>query len=210
LGRSVWGGFFYGKFREAANKENSYMSVQLQKRLFTVKEYHLMTEAGILSEGDRVELIEGEIVKMAAIGTRHASSVKRLIAVFSDLERRRAIIGAQDPIQLTERTEPQPDVVLLEPRADYYATAHPVPSEVLLLVEVSDSTVDYDRDVKVSIYARSLIQEVWLVDLVENCLEVYRQPGPNGYSLMLKFWRGQQVAPLAFPDLEVSVDFILG
>ncbi len=114
------------------------------------------------------------------------------------------------PIQLTERTEPQPDVVLLEPRADYYATAHPVPSEVLLLVEVSDSTVDYDRDVKISIYARSLIQEVWLVDLVENCLEVYRQPGPNGYSLMLKFWRGQQVAPLAFPDLEVSVDFILG
>ncbi|MGB7890584.1 MAG: Uma2 family endonuclease, partial [Microcoleus sp.] len=99
------------------------MSVQLQKRLFTVKEYHLMTEVGILSEGDRVELIEGEIVTMAAIGTRHASSVKRLIAVFSDLERRRAIIGAQDPIQLTERTEPQPDVVLLQPRADYYATA---------------------------------------------------------------------------------------
>jgi len=186
------------------------MSVQLQKRLFTVKEYHLMTEVGILSEGDRVELIEGEIVKMAAIGTRHASSVKRLIAVFSDLERRRAIIGAQDPIQLTERTEPQPDVVLLEPRADYYATAHPVPSEVLLLVEVSDSTVDYYRDVKVSIYARSLIQEVWLVDLVKNCLEVYRQPGPNGYSLIIKFWRGQQVASLAFPDLEVSVDFILG
>ena len=80
----------------------------------------------------------------------------------------------------------------------------------MLLVEVSDSTVDYDRDVKVSIYARSLIQEVWLVDLVENCLEVYRQPGPNGYSLMLKFWRGQQVAPLAFPEFVVSVDFILG
>jgi Uma2 family endonuclease len=77
-------------------------------------------------------------------------------------------------------------------------------------VEVSDSTVDYDRDVKVSIYARSLIQEVWLVDLVKNCLEVYRQPGPNGYSLIIKFWRGQQVASLAFPDLEVSVDFILG
>ncbi|MEG4816771.1 Uma2 family endonuclease [Microcoleus sp. K5-D4] len=186
------------------------MSVQLQKRLFTVKEYHLMTEAGILSEGDRVELIEGEIVKMAAIGTRHASSVKRLTRRFSLIPEDRATLGVQDPIQLTERTEPQPDVVLLQPRADYYATAHPVPSEVLLLVEVSDSTVDYDRDVKVSIYARSLIQEVWLVDLVENCLEVYRQPGPKGYSLMLKFWRGQQVAPLAFPELEVSVDFILG
>ena len=99
---------------------------------------------------------------------------------------------------------------MLEPRADYYATAHPIPSEVLLLVEVSDNTVNYDRNIKVPIYARSGIQEVWLVDLVENCLEVYRQSSPNGYSLMLKFWRGQQVAPLAFPDLEVSVDFILG
>ncbi|MGB7893324.1 MAG: Uma2 family endonuclease, partial [Microcoleus sp.] len=159
---------------------------------------------------DRVELIEGEIVKMAAIGTRHASSVKRLTRRLGLVPEDRATLGVQDPIQLTERTEPQPDVVLLVPRADYYATAHPVPSEVLLLVEVSDSTVDYDRDVKVSIYARSLIQEVWLVDLVENCLEVYRHQGPNGYSLMLKFWRGQQVASLAFPDLEVSVDFILG
>ena len=186
------------------------MSVQTQRRLFTVQEYHLMSEAGVFANNERVELIEGEIIQMAAIGTRHASSVKRLIAVFSDLERRKAIIGAQDPIQLTERTEPQPDVVLLRPRADYYATAHPVPSEVLLLVEVADSTVDNDRNIKVPIYARSLIQEVWLVDLVENCLEVYRQPGPNGYSLMLKFWRGQQVAPLAFPDFEVSVDFILG
>ncbi|MEG4121205.1 Uma2 family endonuclease [Microcoleus sp. N9_B4] len=186
------------------------MSVQLQKMLFTVKEYHLMTEVGILSEGDRVELIEGEIVKMAAIGTRHASCVRRLIRSFSVIPQNLAILGVQDPIQLTERTEPQPDVVLLQSRADYYATAHPVPSEVLLLVEVSDSTVDYDRDVKVSIYARSLIQEVWLVDLVENCLEVYRQPGPNGYGLMLKFWRGQQVAPLAFPEFVVSVDFILG
>ena len=186
------------------------MSVQIQRRLFTVQEYHLMGEAGILGEDDWVELIEGEIVQMAAIGTRHASSVKRLIAVFSDLDRRKAIMGAQDPIQLTERTEPQPDVVLLQPRADYYATAHPVPSEVLLLVEVADSTVDNDRNIKVPIYARSGIQEVWLVDLVENCLEVYRQPGPNGYSLMLKFWRGQQVAPLAFPEFEVSVDFILG
>jgi len=186
------------------------MSVQTQRRLFTVKEYHLMNEAGVFGEDDRVELIEGEIIQMAAIGTRHASCVKRLLRQFNIIPDEQAIIGVQDPIQLTERTEPQPDFVLLEPRADYYVTAHPIPSQVLLLIEVSDSTVDYDRDIKVPIYARSLIKEVWLVDLVENCLEVYRQPGPNGYSLMLKFWRGEQVAPLAFPDLEVSVDFILG
>ena len=186
------------------------MSVQTQRWLFTVQEYHLMNEAGVFGEDDRVELIEGEIIQMAAIGTRHASCVKRLIRQFRQIPEESAILGVQDPIQLTERTEPQPDVVLLELRADYYATAHPIPSEVLLLVEVSDSTVDFDRDIKVPIYARSGIQEVWLVDLVENCLEVYRQPGPNGYSLMLKFWRGQQVAPLAFPEFEVSIDFILG
>ena len=186
------------------------MSVQIKRRLFTVQEYHLMSEAGVFDEDDRVELIEGEIIVMAAIGTRHASCVKRLVRRLSAIPEELAILGVQDPIQLSERTEPQPDVVLLQPHSDYYATAHPIPSEVLLLVEVSDSTVDFDRDVKVPNYARSLIQEVWLVDLVENCLEVYRQPGPNGYSLMLKFWRGQQVAPLAFPELEVSVDFILG
>jgi Uma2 family endonuclease len=99
---------------------------------------------------------------------------------------------------------------LLQPRADYYATAHPVPSEVLLLVEVSDSTVGFDRDVKVPNYARSGIQEVWLWDLEVNCLEVYRCPTVNGYTSMQKFERGEMVAPLAFPEFEVSVDFILG
>jgi Uma2 family endonuclease len=186
------------------------MSVQLQKRLFTVREYHLMGEAGIFGEDDRVELIEGEIIVMAAIGTRHASCVKRLVAEFSELDRKLTILGVQDPIQLTERTEPQPDVVLLQFRADYYSTAHPRPDEVLLLVEVSDSTLDFDRDVKVPNYALSGIQEVWLWDLEENCLEVYRNPTGNGYALMQRFWRGQQVSPLAFPELTVNVDLILG
>jgi Uma2 family endonuclease len=186
------------------------MSVQIQRRLFTVQEYHLMGEAGILSEDDRVELIEGEIVQMAAIGTRHATCVRRLIRQFRQLPESSAILDVQNPIQLTERTEPQPDVVLLQPRADYYATAHPIPSEVLLLVEVSDSTVDFDRDVKVPNYARSGIQEVWLWDLEVNCLEVYRDPTANGYTSIQKFERGEIVSPLAFPEFEVSVDFILG
>jgi Uma2 family endonuclease len=186
------------------------MSVQMQRRLFTVQEYHLMGEAGILGEDDRVELIEGEIVQMAAIGTRHASCVKRLNRRFSVIPEDSAILGIQDPIQLTERTEPQPDVVLLQPRADYYETAHPIPSEVLLLVEVSDRTIDFDRDVKVPNYARSGIQEVWLWDLEVNCLEVYRCPTANGYTSMQKFERGEIVTPLAFPEFEVSVDFILG
>lgn len=186
------------------------MSVQLQRRLFTVKEYHLMSETGILSETDRVELIEGEIIQMAAIGTRHATAVRRLNRLFHRLPEDTVIVDVQNPIQLSERTEPQPDLVLLRFRDDDYETAHPVPSEVLLLVEVADSTVDNDRDVKIPIYARSHIQEVWLVNLVENCLKVYRQPTPNGYSLILKLYAGQEVAPIAFPDFTVSVDWIFG
>jgi len=186
------------------------MSVQTQKRLFTVQEYHLMSEAGVFANHERVELIEGEIIQMAAIGTRHASCVKRLNRRFSVIPEEIAILGVQDPIQLTERTEPQPDVVLLQPRADYYETAHPIPSEVLLLVEVSDSTVNFDRDVKVPNYARSGIQEVWLWDLEANCLEVYREPTANGYTSIQKFERGEIVSPLAFPDFQVSVNLILG
>ena len=186
------------------------MSVQTQKRLFTVQEYHLMSEAGVFANHERVELIEGEIIQMAAIGTRHASCVKRLNRRFSVIPEEIAILGVQDPIQLTERTEPQPDVVLLQPRADYYETAHPIPSEVLLLVEVSDSTVNFDRDVKVPNYARSGIQEVWLWDLEANCLEVYREPTANGYTSIEKFERGEIVSPLAFPDFQVSVNLILG
>ncbi|MEZ2234842.1 MULTISPECIES: Uma2 family endonuclease [unclassified Microcoleus] len=185
------------------------MSVQTQKWLFTVQEYHLMSDAGVFAN-ERVELIEGEIIQMAAIGTRHASSVKRLTRCFSLIPEELATLGVQDPIQLTEKTEPQPDVVLLQPRADYYATAHPVPSEVLLLVEVADSTVDNDRNIKVPIYARSGIQEVWLWDLEVNCLEVYRNPTANGYTSIQKFERGEMVSPLAFPEFEVSVNFILG
>lgn len=186
------------------------MAVQLLKRLFTVEEYHLIGKAGILSKDDRIELIEGELLQMAAIGTRHASSVRRLARLCSQIPENFAIFDVQNPVQLSERTEPQPDVILLKTRADYYSTAHPTPSEVLLLIEVADSSIDYDKDVKIPIYARSGIQEVWIVNLPENCLEVYRQPTTNGYSLTLRFWRGEEVSPLTFPELKVSVDFVLG
>ncbi|TAF37042.1 MAG: Uma2 family endonuclease [Oscillatoriales cyanobacterium] len=160
------------------------MAVQLLKRLFTVEEYHLMGKAGILSEGDRVELIEGELVEMAAIGTRHASSVRRLARLCSQIPENLATFDVQNPVQLSDRT--------------------------LLLIEVADTSIDYDRDVKLPIYARSQIQEVWIVNLQENCLEVYRQPTVNGYSLMLRFWRGDRVSPLAFPEFVVSVDLAIG
>lgn len=186
------------------------MSVQLLRHKFTVPEYHLMIDAGILGKDDRVELIEGEIIQMAAIGKRHATSVRRLIRVFRRLPEDRVTLDVQDPIELTPRTEPQPDVVLLRFREDYYATAHPTPADVLLLVEVADSSIDYDRQVKTPIYARSNIAEVWIVDLIQDCLIVYREPSPDGYGFQQDFDRGQSVTPLAFPEFEVSIDFILG
>ena len=185
------------------------MSVQTQRRLFTVQDYHLMSEAGVFRDNERVELIEGEIIQMAAIGKRHAARVDRLTEFFGDRVRTRAIIRVQNPISLDDNSEPQPDIALVQRRADFYEESLPNSEDVLLLVEVADSTVNYDRDVKLPNYARSGIREVWLWDLEANCLEVYRNPTANGYTSMQKFERGEQVAPLAFPEFAVSIDLIL-
>ncbi|MCC3409436.1 MAG: Uma2 family endonuclease [Microcoleus sp. PH2017_10_PVI_O_A] len=186
------------------------MSVEMKRRLFTVQEYHLMSEAGVFSDRERVELIEGEIIQMAAIGKRHAARVDRLARMFSRIPESLVIFRVQNPICLNDNSEPQPDIALVQPRADFYEESLPNSEDVLLLVEVADSTVNYDRDVKVPNYARSGIQEVWLWDLEANCLEVYRNPTANGYSLIQNFERGQEFSPLAFPDFAVSVDLILG
>jgi Uma2 family endonuclease len=186
------------------------MSVQMQKRLFTVQEYHLMIEAGVFGNNDRVELIEGEIIEMAAIGKRHAARVDRLADFFYERVRRRAIIRVQNPICLDDKSEPQPDIALVQPRADFYEESLPNSENILLLVEVADSTIDYDRDVKVPKYARSGIQEVWLWDLEDNCLEVYRFPAGNGYSFRQRFEGKEIFSSLAFPDFNVSVDWTLG
>ncbi|WP_341737003.1 Uma2 family endonuclease [Microcoleus sp. CAWBG640] len=185
------------------------MSVQIQRRLFTVQEYHMMSEAGVFAHNERVELIEGEIIQMAAIGKRHAARVDRLADLFYDKVRTSAIVRVQNPICLNDKSEPQPDIALVQRRADFYEASLPNSQDILLLVEVADSTVNYDRDVKVPNYARSGIQEVWLWDLEANCLEVYRNPTATGYTLMQKFEQGEIVSPLAFPDFEVSVDLIL-
>ena len=185
------------------------MSVQMQRRLFTVQEYHLMSEAGVFANNERVELIEGEIIQMAAIGKRHAARVDRLARLFSQISESLVIFRVQNPICLDDKSEPQPDIALVQRRADFYEESLPNSQDILLLVEVADSTVNYDRDVKVPNYARSGIREVWLWDLEVNCLEVYRNPTANGYTLMQKFERGEVVSPLAFPDFEVSVDLIL-
>ena len=186
------------------------MAVQLLKRLFTVAEYYRMAEAGILGEDDRVELIEGEIVEMSPIGSRHAACVMRLTELFSQQVGERAHVNVQNPIRLGEHSEPQPDLALLRRRPDFYATSHPGPSDVLLVVEVAETSADYDREVKLPLYARAGIGEVWLVALAEEGIEVYRQPSPQGYQEVQRLRRGQRVVAQAFPDLELAVGDVLG
>jgi len=184
--------------------------MQVLKRRFTVEEYHQMAQAGILSEDDRVELIEGEIVEMTPISSRHAACVKRLNRLFSQRVGERALVGVQDPIRLSEHSEPQPDLALLRPRPDFYTATHPGPQDVLLVVEVAETSADYDREVKLPLYARSEITEAWLVDLEAGVVEIQHKPSSQGYKEVRKYQRGERLASQAVPDLELTVDEVLG
>lgn len=178
-------------------------------RLFTVDEYHRMAEVGILTEDDRVELIEGEIVEMSPIGSRHVACVNRLTRLFTQEGGEGAIVSVQNPIRLSEYSEPEPDLALLRPRLDFYAEALPGPEDTLLVVEVMETSAEYDRQKKLPLYAQAGIPEVWLVDLAAECIEVYRQPSPGGYEEVQRRCRGERLAPQAFPDVELTVDEIL-
>jgi Uma2 family endonuclease len=178
---------------------------------FSVDEYHRMGEAGIFSEDDRVELLAGAVVEMSPIGPLHAVTVNRLTALFSSRLGTRAIIGIQNPLLLRdEDSEPQPDVLLLRPRADFYSHAHPQAHDVYLVIEVADTSLEADRDVKFPIYARAGVAESWLLDVSAERLEVYRQPTSDGYQEVRLLQRGDAVALQAFPDLALTVDDLLG
>jgi Uma2 family endonuclease len=176
---------------------------------FTTEEYHRMGEVGIFHEDDRVELIAGELIRMAAIGPRHAANVDRINDLFMARLERRAIVRVQNPVQLAAHSEPEPDIVLLRRRADYYATGHPQPEDVLLIVEVADTSLGYDRDTKVPLYAAAGIPEVWIADLQGDRLRVFRDPDAGEYRRVEVLTRNDSVAPLAFPDLLFSVDELL-
>lgn len=187
------------------------MPVVLQTHRFTVDDYHRMVEAGILLEEDRVELLSGAIVEMSPIGPLHAGTVKRLSRLFSSRLGGRVIIGVQDPIQLSSAdSEPQPDIALLRPRADFYSRAHPGAADGYLVIEVADTSVDKDREVKFPLYASVAILEAWLANVAEGCLEVHRQPRANGYQDVHILQRRDIVTPQAFPDLTLNVTDLLG
>ena len=187
------------------------MTVQILRRRFAVDEYYLMAKAGILHEDDRVELIEGEIVDMAAIGSRHAAAVKRVVDLLLAREvRQYALLSVQDPVRLSEHSEPQPDIVLLRRRSDYYVTAHPGPDDILLIIEVADTSADYDREIKAPLYARAGITEFWLVDLEGGYVELYRSPSAEGYRQVRTVRGNERLVPEALPGLELTARDILG
>src|SRR5436305_12193247 len=183
------------------------MSVQIARRHFSIGEYDKMAAAGVFSEDDRVELIEGEIVEMNPIGSRHAACVGRLTKLLERLAGDEAIVWVQNPVQVSDYSEPLPDVALLKRRDDFYARANPRPSDVLLIIEVADSSVEYDRDVKIPIYSRAGVPEVWLVNLPEEAIEIYARPLNNAYQETRLVKRGESLSTL---NLIIDADDILG
>jgi Uma2 family endonuclease len=179
-------------------------------RLFMADDYLRLAEAGVLREEERLELIRGEIVEMSPITVAHASTVSRLIQLLFRSLGERAFLSVQNPIQLDDETLPQPDVAVFKPRDDFYSQEHPDPESILLLIEVSDMTHQYDRRVKGKLYGAANIIEYWLIDLAKSRIKVYSEPRPDGYRTVTRYTPGEMLSPLAFADVTLNVDDILG
>ncbi len=185
------------------------MATQIQRHTFTVDDYHRMLEGGILTEDDRVELICGEIVAMAPIGSKHWAIVNRLTRQLVLKLAGRSLVSIQSSLRLSETSEPEPDVAVFRPKEDDYYSALPTPMDAYLVIEVADTTAAYDRDTKMPLYGKAGISEAWLVDLVSRRIEIYTEPTPNGYTHLRYAYPGDTVAPFAFPDVTLDVDSIL-
>lgn len=185
------------------------MALAATKRRFTVDDYQRMEEAGILRAEDRVELIDGEFVTKMTIGPRHHASVDRAARAFVIKAGESAIVRVQGAVRLDLYNAPEPDLVLLRPRHDFYAGRHAGPADVLLVVEVAESSIDYDRDVKARLYARSNLHEYWLVDLNENVVHRYLSPERDRYLSARQYALGHSLAPELLPNCVISTSDLL-
>lgn len=185
------------------------MVTQYVRRRFTVDEYHKMADAGILGEDDRVELIDGEIVEMSPTNIPHAVCMDRLNMAFAPVLAGRGIVRVQSAIYIDEINEPEPDVNLLKTHDYLKRQYHPGPDDILLLIEVVDSTVSADRRQKVPRYARAGVPEVWLVNSPKRAIEVYLDPVAGKYSRIKRAGLGQSISPQSLPDITVRVDDII-
>lgn len=177
-----------------------------RRHRLTVKDFHRMGEVGILGDDTRVELIQGDLVDMPPIGSEHAGEVMILIHILTRMVGESAIVNAQNPVVLSEDSEPQPDIMLLKPREDFYTRSHPRPDDVLLLIEVADTSAHYDRTVKIPLYAQHGIPEVWLLDLPHKRLDIYRTPRPEQASYQHLEQHGDGiVSPVLLPGVVINV-----
>lgn len=186
------------------------MAVELTRYRFSVDEYYRMAEAGIFDEDDRVELIRGEIVQMAPIGPGHNSAVARFNRVFGRTFADVALVWVQSSLRLDDHDELLPDVVLLRLREDDYASSNPTAGDALLVVEVAESTLGTDLRVKVPLYAKAGVPELWVADLRGERILVHREPDVDRFRVVRTLRRGDRIAPLAFPDRELDVGELLG
>jgi Uma2 family endonuclease len=186
-----------------STSENASGTQAIVRHQFSVAQYHQMIDAGIFAPDDRLELIHGELVKMSPINRRHAAGVDRLNLLLANRLNRRALHRIQNPITLAD-SEPQPDIAIVRWRDDFYLVGHPTPPDIYWVIEVADTSITYDRGIKVPLYLSADIPEVWLINLDEDCLEVYRHKEPQ------ILHRGQTITPLQFPELVFRVDELLG
>ena len=186
------------------------MSVNLAKHSFTVSEYERMGEADVFPPDARFELIEGEIIEMSPIGSRHAACVNIISDVFNKQLRGKSIVRTQSPIVLDDFSEPEPDVAILKFREDYYREAHPRPNDILMVIEVAETTVPYDRHVKMRLYSRAGIPEYLILNLPEDLLEYHSQPEMGEYQTTRTLKRGDRFESAAVAGLSLDIETILG
>ncbi len=193
----------------------SLVATEPKRKKFTVEEYHQLGELGIIRPDERTELIDGDIILMAPMGSRHFGCLIGLSEIFPKLLNNRAFVVMQGPVRLNNGFEPEPDLSILRRREDRYRHQLPQPQDVYLLIEGAycntpvHTTINNDRNVKSVHYSQAGIIELWIVDIRAELVEVDRNPGPNGYESVQQFRRGESISPLAFPDLVISVDVIL-
>lgn len=180
-----------------------------RRHWLTVEDFHRMGEAGLFAPEARMELIEGEIIDMTPIGSAHASRVMRLADLLTTHLHGKAVVAVRSPVRLGDRSEPQPDLAVLRYREDFYASAHPGPADILLLIEVADTTVGFDREVKIPLYARHGIAEVWLLDLEDGAMEVYRKPHAGVYREVSSH-RSGTLSPQSLAQVVVDLGPLLG
>jgi|SRR6185295_10806843 len=185
------------------------MQIEATKKRFTVDEYYKMDEAGILTEQERTELIDGEIIVVGGMGSRHAAVISRVTSLFVKRFNGMALPRFQLPFRIDDYNELQPDAALFKPNESFYATKHPEPADAMLVFEISDSSLKYDRDIKLKVYAAANVPEVWIVDLRGNSLLVFRDPSARTYKTSLSFGRDDSISCLAFPDIHLPVRELL-